>query len=149
MISAILQTISIIFVWRTLLTIDYWWALLHIDFWQYCRSTTANSCPTTSPPSPTRWAIGTWTRPRTTSSGSSKSKNDVTNFLGFVCFLYGLIHKWRHSVFENVWHPLPHWSRFLVLRLQWCCHKIYEIPSLLGLWCHLRKNPNIFLNDFT
>jgi hypothetical protein len=29
----------------------------------------------------------------------------------------GVVHKWRHAIFDNFWHPLPPSSRCLLLRL--------------------------------
>ncbi len=47
-----------------------------------------------------------------------------------LCFnRYGVVHKWRHAVFDDSWHPLPPGARFLVKRLMHCCHKIIDTPS--------------------
>ncbi len=49
----------------------------------------------------------------------------------------GVVLKWRHAVFDSFWHHLPTLSRFLVIRLVYCSHKILDTPYPIRPLRHL------------
>ena len=67
-------------------------------------------------------------------------KVNIFHLLSNRRFRQGVVHKWRHVIFDNLWHPLPPLSRFLVLRLYNCHHKILDTPPLRP-WRHLWTVP--------
>ena len=43
-----------------------------------------------------------------------------------ISICYGVVQKWCHAFVDNFWPPYPRWSRVLLLRPVYCCHKILD-----------------------